>query len=74
MKLGIGKLTGSGDDDTLLALVSLTGMAEAGALREINARKQLSNTSSGSTLEVPTSSSSPTAAPSSCATLHELGR
>ena len=30
-----GKLTGSSDDDTLLALVSLTGMAEAGTLHKI---------------------------------------
>ena len=31
-----GKLTGSSDDDTLLALVSLTGMVEAGTLHKIN--------------------------------------
>ena len=31
-----GKLTVSSDDDTLLALVSLTGMVEAGTLRKIN--------------------------------------
>ena len=37
----LGKFTGSGDesdDDTLLPLVSLTGMAEAGKLHKINAR------------------------------------